>query len=114
MGNFKGTTGVWLIKTAKQGETKNLKIKEDDKLIMIESFDGKGLALMGRIGEPEQEANAKIISVAPVMLHKLQQILSIKHLLLYPDNVNEEDKGDAGMIAELLDEIEETIKKATE
>ena len=72
MSEFKGTKGVWVIGTAFKADTKNIHIKTDGKLITVEDCDGIAVAIVGRISEEAQEANAKLIAAAPELLEALE------------------------------------------
>jgi hypothetical protein len=75
--NFNGTKGKWEVGIAFQGETENIEIKNSGKLLTVEDSDGKAVAILGRIAEDEQEANAKLIACAPELLEVVFQLHSL-------------------------------------
>lgn len=114
MKEFKGSQGGWLISTANEGETENIKINNSGKLITIQDFHGKAIAILGRIGEPEQEANAKVMRGLPEMINCLQRVILLKDLFLYPQTTKEEHKGEAIEINGLIQEIEKLMEELLE
>ncbi len=72
--DFKGTKGNWRVGIAFQGETENIEIKNSGKLLTVEDTDGKAIAILGRIAEDEQQANAKLISCAPELLEVVEKL----------------------------------------
>jgi len=75
MEKFKGTKGKWEVSIAFEGETENIHIKSSGNLLTVEDFNGKAVAIIGRIGEEEQEANARIIASAPLLLSDLNDLV---------------------------------------
>ncbi len=90
---FKGTQDEWQIGIAFQGETDNIQVKESGKLLTVEDNTGRAVAILGRIGEDEQEANAKLIASAPELLNVVVELHNLleEHLpnwyLKYHDNI---------------------------
>ena len=91
---FKGTKGKWSVGTAPSGETDNILVKKQNKIITVQDEKGKCVGLFGRINKKETKANAKLIAASPEMFEMLKGILQ----------TNEVD----------LDEIEQLLTKITE
>jgi len=117
---FQGTKGKWKIGIASKGRTKNIDIKTDNSLIIIEDEFGKVIGLLGRIGIIETESNAKLIESAPEMFEMLKEAKStIQSLRLsmsaHPDyEVDSEFYDYVDLADEKETKIEKLLTKITE
>lgn len=73
---FKGKKGEWRVVDATPIDSKNLQIKTDDLISVIDS-ERETIAICGR-KEAIQIANAKLIASAPEMFEMLKEILEME------------------------------------
>lgn len=68
------TPGDWHHTVATPDETESIVVKNNLECVMA---DGVVVALCGRYGEPQSQANARLISLAPEMLECLKSVMNM-------------------------------------
>jgi hypothetical protein len=111
MSEFKGTTGPWEV--GRSGAV----ISKNKESLTINGSTGKDAVKYyggNLICESVSPENAKLIACAPQMLDALNKVIRLKGLIEYSGVISEEHVSESIVIGNMLSNIENVIKKATE